>query len=143
MANERARQKKLERKRRKREERRRALRLETGEWVPQPMSVTLKHFAEPLLDRLPDDADADDWKVVLNFAAMVWNAAEDGLSDKVLSLGRDLFETMGWEDNVAETLSDLRARRAAQFGWEPRSVAAVEVERRDDTMHILTASALV
>jgi len=144
MASERARQKKLERKRRRREEKRRALKLglDPGFRAPPPMSVTLKRFAEPLLERLPDDAKAEDWKLVLNFAALVWNAAEDGLTDKMVSLGQELFEAMGWEGEVREELRLLRARKAARFGWEPRSVAGVEVERRGDIVHIMAASVL-
>jgi hypothetical protein len=75
MANERAPQKKLERKRRKREEKRRTLRAATDStaWAPPPMSPTLKAFAQPLLDRLPEGANADDWKLVLTFAGIVWD----------------------------------------------------------------------
>jgi hypothetical protein len=144
MANERARQKKLERKRRKREEKRRGLRagLHSGGWAPPAMSLTLKRFAGPLLERLPDDADADDWKLVLNFAAVVWNAPDDDPSEKVLALGRELFDGMEWEGDVAEELRHLRARKVAQFGWEPRMVAAVEVEQQGDTIHVMAASVL-
>lgn len=144
MANERARQKKLERKRRKREEKRRALRTEpdSAGWAPPPMSLTLKRFAEPLLNRLPDEANSDDWKLVLTFAAMVWNAADNGLSEKALALGRELFEAMGWDGDVGEELRRLNARKTAHFSWEPRMVAGVEVEQRGDTMHIMAASVL-
>jgi hypothetical protein len=144
MASERARQKKLERKRRKREEKRRAVRgvAASAGWVPRSMSLTLKEFAEPLLDRLPDPADPEDWKLVLTFAAMVWNATEDSPSKKMLTLGREIFETMGWNGDVGEELRHLRARKAAQFGWERRMVAGVEVEDRGDTMHVVALSVL-
>jgi hypothetical protein len=143
MANERARQKKAERKRRKREEKRRALRAgDATVSAPPPMSLTLKRFAEPLLNRLPDGATADDWKLVLTFAAMVWNAADDDPRQKALDLGRELFDAMGWDVDVAEELRRLRARKAAHFGWEPRMVAGVEVEDQGDRMNVVALSVL-
>jgi hypothetical protein len=144
MANERARQKRLERKRRKREEKRRALRTEAdpAEWGLAPMSLTLKRFAEPLLDRLPDEASAEDWKLVLTFAAMVWNATEEGLSEHVLALGREVFESLGWQVDAADEVRRLRASKASHFQWEQRRVAGVEVEDRGDTMHVLALSVI-
>lgn len=141
MANERARQKRLERKRRKREERRRTLRAEADSagWAPPAMSLTLKRFAEPLLDRLPDKTDPEDWKLILSFAAMVWNGGDE---EKLLALGREIFDLMEWQGNVADEIRSLRARREAQFGWEPRSVAGVEVEDRGDRMHVVALSML-
>ena len=103
MATERARQKRLERKRRNREQKRRLLRAEaeSASCAPPPMSLMLKRFAQPLLDRLPEGASADDWKLVLTFAAMVWNAADEAFSERVLALGRDLFEALDWGGDVA------------------------------------------
>ena len=141
MASERARQKRLERKRRKREDRRRASRAEadSGAWAPPPMSLILKRFAEPLLDRLPDKTDAEDWKLILSFAAMVWNGTDE---EKLLALGREIFDLMEWQGDVADVIRGLRARKEARFGWEPRLVAGVEVEDRGDTMHVVALSAL-
>jgi len=144
VANERARQKRLERKRRKREERRSTLRVEadSSEWAPPPMSLTLKRFAEPLLNRLPYKEDAADWKLVLSWAAMVWNNAEEAPSESVLNLGRDIFEMMEWKEDVAKEVQRLRARKAAHFGWEPRLVAGVQVEDRGHMLHVVALSAL-
>jgi len=144
MANERARQKRLERKRRKREERHRALRTEVDAavWAPPPMSLTLKRFAEPLLDRLPDKENPDDWKLVLTFAAIVWNTADDGQGERTLASGRRVFEAFGWDGDVADEVRRLRARKAAHFQWEQRMVAGVEVEDRGDTMHVVALSVL-
>ena len=141
VASERARQKKQERKRRKREARRRALRSEAdSDWsAPPPMSLTLKRFAEPLLDRLPDKDDAEDWKLVLSWAAMVWNGSDE---EKLLDVGRGIFELMEWKEDVPEEIRRLRVRRESEFGWESRLVAEVEVEDRGDTMHIVAVSAL-
>ena len=145
MATERARQKRLERKRRKREERRRALRAEP-DWVefsPPPMSLLLKTFAEPLLDRLPDRTNPDDWRLVLSWAALVWNAFTDGeaVSERALDLGRQLFKSFGWEEDVTEEVALLRARRE-RFHWERRKVARVHVEDRGDMMHVVALSML-
>jgi hypothetical protein len=141
MARERARQKKLERKRQKREERRRALRTgaDSASRDLPPMSLTLKRFADPLLDRLPDKEDAEDWKLILSFAAMVWKGTDE---EKLLTLGREIFDLMEWQGNVADEIRGLRARKEAHFGWEPRLVAGIEVEDRGDTMHVVALSAL-
>jgi len=144
MANENARQKRLEKKRRKREEKRRALRApDSVGWAPPPMpklSATLTEFAKPLLDRLPDDVDA--WKFVLSWAAMVWNAADDEVSKLTIALGHEMFAALGWQDDAAEEARRLRARKKEMFPWDRRKVAGVEVEDRGDMMYVVALGVL-
>jgi hypothetical protein len=143
MASERARQKKLERKHRKRQEKKRGLRL-AGPFLsaPPPMSTTLAEFAAPLLDRVPDPPSHEDWTLVLNLAAMVWNTVDGGLNEAVMQAGQKVFDSFGWKDDVGEELRRLLARKKAHFSWEPRLVAGVEVEDRGDTLHVVTLSKL-
>lgn len=144
MASERARQKKVERKRRKRQEKKRDLRTASGPFLsaPPPMSTTLAEFAAPLLDRVPDPPSHEDWKLVLDLAVMVWNAADGGLNEPVMRPGQKVFDFFGWKDDVGEELRRLLARKKAHFSWEPRLVAGVEVEDRGDTLHVVTLSRL-
>lgn len=143
-ANERAKQKKDERKRLKRDLKKAALRVLSARAEPllQPMSMTLKKFADPLLDRLPDPDSYEQWKLVLNLAAMVWNAGEDEPNAKLLRTGKKVFEALGWKEDVAEELRRLQARKKAHFSWEPRLIAGVKVEDRDDTIHVVALSKL-
>lgn len=106
------------------------------------MSLTLKRFAEPLLDRLANDADAEDWRLILTFAAMVWNSPDDGPTEKALALGRELFEAMEWEGDPADEVRRLHARKAAHFAHEPRLVARVDVEDQGDRFHVVALSML-
>ncbi len=143
MANERARRKKLEQKRRKREEKRRALRAEAGSatWAPPLMSLTLREFAEPLLERLPGEENPDDWKLVLSWVAMVWNV-DDEVSERTIALGQEVFESFGWQEDVAEEVRRLRARKKELFHCDPRRVVGVEVEDLGDTMYVTALSVI-
>ena len=153
MGNERARQKKLERKRLKRDEKRRVARAES---VPvlvsvlsdlPAMSLTLQRFAEPLLDRLPDHGEAQHWKFVLGFAAMVWNAAAEGeeLRDDELQVARRAYEALGWDEaRMEEDARLLRRRKAtARFAREPRKIIEVDVAATDTGVRVFAASAMV
>ena len=63
------------------------------------------------------------------------------MSERALALGRQLFESYGWEEDVVEEIALLRARRE-QFHWERRKVARVDVEDRGDMMHVVALSVL-
>jgi len=150
MANERARQKKAERKRLKRDEKRRAARasvpvlLETPSDLPA-MSATLKAFADPLLDKLQDSTSATEWKFVLGFAAMVWNAAadrEDLRADEV-ETARRAYRSIGWDaDLVEEDARLLRERKAAHFSKERRKIVGVDVVEKDGGLRVFATSAV-
>jgi hypothetical protein len=153
MGNERARQKKLERKRLKREEKRRSARaagdpvlLSLPSDLPA-MSLTLQRFAGPLLDRLPDQVEAQHWKFVLGFAAMVWNAAAEGeeFCDDELEVARRAYEGLGWDqDRIEEDARLLRKRKAtAPFSREPRKIVELEVAATETGVRVYAASAMV
>lgn len=153
MGNERARQKKLERKRLKREEKRRAARAAVDPvLVSLPsdlpaMSLTLQRFAEPLLDRLSDPVEAQHWKFVLGFAAMVWNAAAEGedLREEELEVVRRAYEALGWDEgSIEEDARLLRQRKAtAPFSREPRKIVELDVAATETGVRVYAASAMV
>jgi hypothetical protein len=148
MANERARQRKAEKKRLKREERRRAVRTEvlvslTSE-LP-PMSLTLQQFAEPLLDKLPEGSRVEQWKLILGFAAIVWNAVQAGdtLRDDEIDVARRAYGAVGWDEAAVEDDARmLRERKAARFSRERRKIVTVEVAPTETGVRVYAASAL-
>ncbi len=148
MSSERARQKRLERKRRRREERRRSSR-SRFEDVPlslgRPMSEILPRFADPWLERLPDDGDEDAMKHVLELAAVVWNAAVVGedVEAAALDIGRRLFAALGWPEDVEEEIRTLRERKAVLFPAERRLFLGVEVAREPTGLRVYAMSAVV
>lgn len=103
--------------------------------------MTLKSFAEPLLERLPGSPTCHTWKLVLNLAALVWNDADKEPDEALLQLAKKVFDNFGWED-VAEEVRRLQTRRLTKFAWEPRNFAGVEVENRGDTIHVVALSML-
>lgn len=152
MGNERTRQKKLERKRLKREDKRRAARaaldpvlLSLPSDLP-PMSLTLQRFAEPLLDRLSDDGEAQHWKFVLGFAAMVWNAAADGeeFRDGELAVARRAYEALGWDEARIEEDARLLLERklTAPFSRESRKIVELQVTATETGVRVYAASAM-
>ena len=153
MGNERARQKKLERKRLRREEKRRAARAAVSPVLVElpsdlpAMSLMLQRFAEPLLDRLPDDMDAQRWKFVLGFAAMVWNAAAEGeeFRDDETRVARRAYEALGWDEHSIERDARLlRQRKAtAPFSREPRKIVEVDVTATETGVRVYAASAKI
>lgn len=150
MGNERARQRKAERKRLKREERRRAVRAAGPLLVSvagdlPPMSLTLQQFAEPLLDRLPEGSRVEQWKLVLGFAAMVWNAAEAGelLRQDEIKVARRAYGAIGWDEvSVEDDARMLRERKATRFSRERRKIVVVDVAATDTGVRVYAASAM-
>ncbi len=153
MGNERARQKKLERKRLKREEKRRAARAAAEPVLislPSDLpavSLMLQRFAEPLLDRLSDGVEAQHWKFVLGFAAMVWNAAAEGeeFRDDELEVGRRAYKALGWDEGcIEEDARLLRRRKAtAPFSRESRKIVELEVAATETGVRVYAASAMI
>jgi hypothetical protein len=143
-------QKKLERKRKNREERRRAVL--SGARPPPTrrgrpaMSETLKHFAQPLLDKLPPDAGAEAWSVVLHVALLAWNAAITGgeLPEGVLSAGSQALTHVGIGEGapleVAAWMRNLIQRKRTHFAADRRLVLGVEVMDDGDRLRVVAVS---
>ena len=47
---------------------------------------------------------------------------------------------LGWQDDAAEEVRRLRARKKEMFHWDRRKVAGVEVEDLGDKMHVVALS---
>jgi hypothetical protein len=109
------------------------------------MSEVLPRFAGPWLERLPGDADDDVMKLVLELAAVVWNAAVVGedLEAAALGIGRRLFASLGWPEDVEEEIRKLRERKAVLFPAERRLFLGVEVAREPTGLRVYATSAAV
>ena len=149
MQSEQTRQWRRERKRLEREEKRRSLRDSLPvEVVPRrraKMSATLLDYAGPLIKRLPDDIGLEKLKMVLQLAAVVWNAVveEDvDVDTAVLNLVADMKSKLLVMPPEA-VIEWLAHRRVSQFGDDPRVFLSVDVVREGDRMRVLAAGAAV
>jgi len=149
MQSEQTRQWRRERKRLAREEKRRSLRDSLPvEVVPlrrAKMSDTLLDYAGPLIKALPDDTGLEKLRMLLQLAAVVWNAVveEDGdVDEAALNLVADMKSKLQVTppEAVIEWLAD---RRVFRFGDDPRVFLSVDVVREGDRMRVLAAGAAV
>jgi len=150
MPTARERQKRLERKRRKRQDKQRALRARRS-WggttieLPsvRPMSDALHEYAEILLRRLAADADANDWGIVLDFAAATWNMAVTGEDDeRAQEIAPSLCEALGWPaEEAPDLIEEMVNRKHDLFPTDDRLVVGVKTIRAEHGMKILAASA--
>jgi len=107
------------------------------------MSEILPRFAEPWLERLPDDVDDDVTKLVLQLAAFVWRgmvAGEDA-DAAALELGRRLFSALGWPEDFEDEARKLRQRKAILFPSERRLFLGVGVKREGGSLRMYAMSA--
>lgn len=147
MANERARQQRLERKARRRREKRmrtqpsqprgEPLVVSFGTGLPK-MSDTLVAFAEPLLAGVPETEET--WRAGLYTAALVWNGVVSGLAEAELTaqlqrgLGRPL-ETPGLVRHLIE-------RKQRLFAHDSRLIFDVRARQHGERVHVMAASGL-
>jgi len=109
------------------------------------VSATLLDYAGPLIKRLPDDIGLEKLRMLLQLAAVVWNAVveEDGdVDEAALNLVADMKSKLQVTppEAVIEWLAD---RRVFRFGDDPRVFLSVDVVREGDRMRVLAAGAAV
>jgi hypothetical protein len=154
MADERRRQKKLQKHREKREAKRRALAAEdtlvltdfAALGIPK-MSDTLVAFARPVLDEIPDKDDVEQFEKALIYAAMVWNAVtagpENELQGHLDAIAGKIASSAGVPlEGVRLWVERLAQRKLQQFAEDPRMVLDVSAYDNGDEFRILAASAL-
>lgn len=108
------------------------------------MSDTLADFARPLLDRLPDDAVAEDWELALSFASLVWNNVVNGkkASKRLVSIARQTLAAVRLrEDEAAAVVDELVERKSAIFADDDRFIAGVTAYLEGGMLRIFAASA--
>ncbi|HWO23717.1 MAG TPA: hypothetical protein VNO30_33475 [Kofleriaceae bacterium] len=111
-----------------------------GRQAPRRMSDTLVEFAGPEL--LCEAESAEEWRSVLTLAAAVWNGALLGkTSEELLKI---LCEegAPAPEPELEALIKHLVRRRQTTYAQDKRFVAAVEVHRTDDEVHVTAAYAM-
>ena len=105
---------------------------------PKRMPDTLLDYAEPLLERLPDDHTLEDIRAMLQFAAAVWNAV-------VLRDIRGAFEHLATKmprrllvppSKEWSAIKRLLTRKHRDFHFDEHFIAAVGVECDDTGLRI-------
>ncbi len=152
MADERKRQKKLERQRKKREEKRKAMASPERRLPPQglsssKMSDTLKDFALPMVELIPSREDRlTASRTLLVIAKAVWNAtvlaSEDSLVGELQELSRRISKQIGLPPPLCFNLLMALADRKLQFfANDRRLVLEVDVTEEGDSLRIYASSA--
>jgi hypothetical protein len=145
MANERARQQRLERKaRRRREKRTRTqpagapLVVSFGTGLPK-MSDTLVAFAEPLLAGVPETEEG--WRAGLYTAALVWNGVVSGLAEAELTA--QLQRGLGRPLEAPGLVRHLIERKQRLFANDSRLIFDVRAQQHGERVQVMAASGLV
>lgn len=147
MANERARQQRLERKARRRREKR--MRTQPSQPRGEPLVVsfgtglpkisnTLVAFAEPLLAGVPETEEG--WRAGLYTAALVWNGVVSGLAEAELTA--QLQRGLGQPLETPGLVRHLIERKQRLFAHDSRLIFDVRTRQHGERVHVMAASGL-
>jgi predicted alpha-1,6-mannanase (GH76 family) len=121
-------------------------------WSEMPLALapkiseTLIDFAEPLLEKLPDDAGLKSYQGAFAPASAIWNALaaeEDGPADGARRLDaiKHAMAPELAESAFDDLVNTLRWRKAMHFPGDRRLVLRVDVENRGDRMKVTARTA--
>ena len=130
----------------KRRERRRPAGPPDGASAPIPtddlprrkISETLKAFAQPLLSRLPAEAEtAQGWREPLALAVLVWNGVVCGDSRRAI-LAKASRSSL--RDDLTDVVAELIERKEKLFSDDQRCILGFDTYERGDRIHIVALS---
>src|SRR5207253_3038173 len=105
---------------------------------PKRMPDTFLDYAEPLLERLPDDHTLEDIRAMLQFAAVVWNVVlVRDIPGAVAHLSTKMPPRL--RVRPAKALAVIRrmlTRKDRDFSSDDHFIAAVDVHRDGIALHI-------
>lgn len=106
------------------------------------MSEVLLDFAQPLLEALPPDADAVQWKLRLQFAALIWNqiVVQEGHTDE--DVIPELARSSGMPEQGLRAIEQLLIqRKRTLYPHDDRLIVDVETQDMEDgRVHVMAAS---
>lgn len=111
------------------------------------MSEVLIDFAQPLVEALPPDADAQMWKLRLQFAALVWNqivAQERHIDQAPEDAIPALARSSGIPERELRTIEQLLIqRKRTLYPHEDRLIADVEIQAMEGGGVYVMAASLI
>ena len=94
------------------------------------MPDTLLDYAQPLLERLPDDHTLDDVRAMLQFAAVVWNVVLVGdIPGAVAHLSTKMPPPLRLRPAKALSVIRMLTRKNRDFSPDDHFIAAADVHR--------------